>query len=83
VQRVVGLDNPIDMTTLTYTTTRLPDSVASERFQCADAGAAAGAAKEVRVCVYNGGHTYPFLHKEADVLHGYIWDNFFHGGTRV
>jgi len=79
VNRVVGLGNPVDMSTLTFTTTSGPAS--GERFQCADAGTAVGTSEEVRACVFNGGHTFPFVDSEPKVLHEYVWENFLRSGT--
>jgi len=80
VHRVTGVGKGLRMSTLTYTTTSGP--VAEEiMFQCADAGAAAGSSKEIRVCLFKGGHTFPFLEQRPELLHAYVWEHFLRGGA--
>ncbi|CAE7557743.1 unnamed protein product [Symbiodinium pilosum] len=82
LQRVVQTD--VQMSQLRYWNPPDPSGqAASIQLQCADATA------HVRVCVFQGGHTYPFLTPDgfehnaskAKAFHDLLWVDWFRNGT--
>jgi len=81
LQRIVGKDLP--MKGLHYWTPQPQQLAESTSLQCADATPTA------RVCIFRGGHTYPFLKpngfehdlEKVKAFHQLIWVEWFRNGT--
>jgi len=80
--RVAG--GVLDMSRLSYHfPSGFEDPARDIMLMCANATKTAGSQAEIQACTFKGGHTYPWVDTEPDVLHKFVWEHWFKGGTRV